>query len=155
MSQVQGNTDAHMEGTSPITVPDDPIAAVGSDMVSPPASQPSADIPVTANSLASRSQTCNSTQNDLKTHAPSGYTYKRDEDAPGWGWKNKRAQEEMHKAARDVEARTTVVGSKAFTRSSSNPLEQMLTLLCSEVWGPSSCGRSIHSLEQDNVNGST
>lgn len=124
MSQPTDDVDAHMENTSPITNPVDPLAAFGSDM-SPPASQ-SAEIPAAANSEATRSQPSRFRQAQVLTHVPSGYLYTREEDAPGYLWKNKRAQEEFHRAMRDVDAKNVVVGSMSNSRSISI-LPAMLT----------------------------
>lgn len=62
--------------------------------------------PVTpANGLAAEEQ-------EVKTHAASGYTWMRPEDEPGYGWRNKRAMDEANHAWGDVLHKDRKIGSR-------------------------------------------
>jgi len=49
-------------------------------------------------------------------HQPSGYEWEKDEDAPGYLWKNKKAREEHARAMEQIIEKDKMIGSK------SNPL---------------------------------
>lgn len=46
----------------------------------------------------------------LKTHASSGYTWRRPEDEPGWSWANKKAVDEANRAWDVVVHKDAMVG---------------------------------------------
>ena len=47
-----------------------------------------------------------------KVHERSGYVWEREEDAPGYIWLNKKAQDEYHRAAEALVHREFMVGSE-------------------------------------------
>lgn len=48
----------------------------------------------------------------VQTHAQSGYRWERDEDAPGYAWKNKRAQEDAHRSWDNVLEKDKMIGNR-------------------------------------------
>jgi len=48
----------------------------------------------------------------VHTHALSGYTWSRQEDEPGWSWKNKRAVEEANRAWESLVLKDKRVGNQ-------------------------------------------
>lgn len=46
------------------------------------------------------------------THAPSGYTFEAEQDAPGYSWRNKKAQEEEVRAMESVIDFQSTVGGR-------------------------------------------
>jgi len=47
----------------------------------------------------------------VKTHEQSGYTWVRQEDEPGWAWRNKRAVDEANRAYEGLLTKDIVVGN--------------------------------------------
>lgn len=45
-------------------------------------------------------------------HKPSGYKYEREEDAPGYSWKSKRAFDEIQRSWDSVVQRDTYIGGR-------------------------------------------
>jgi len=45
-------------------------------------------------------------------HQPTGYTWTRDEDAPGYSWRTKKAQEEMGRALEQIIDKDRIVGKR-------------------------------------------
>lgn len=45
-------------------------------------------------------------------HPPTGYTWSRDEDAPGYAWKNKKAQEEFARAMDQIQDKDRMIKRK-------------------------------------------
>lgn len=39
---------------------------------------------------------------EIRTHQASGYQWSRDEDAPGWSWKSKKAREDAARASENI-----------------------------------------------------
>ncbi|KAF2145332.1 uncharacterized protein K452DRAFT_201981, partial [Aplosporella prunicola CBS 121167] len=84
------------------------IANTGASILSPPDSQGAAARAATAAATAAATgsprgaatadadATINA--NGKRVHAPSGYAWSREADAPGWAWLNKKAQDEWAKA---------------------------------------------------------
>lgn len=48
----------------------------------------------------------------VKTHAPSGYSWTKAEDEPGWSWKNKRFQEDANRAWESLVLKDRRIGSE-------------------------------------------
>jgi len=46
-------------------------------------------------------------------HPPTGYTWSRDEDAPGYAWKNKKAQEEYARAMDQIQDKDKMIKRKS------------------------------------------
>lgn len=46
-----------------------------------------------------------------KTHESSGYTYNRAEDEPGYGWLNKKAQDEFARAWEGLQHKDSMIKS--------------------------------------------
>jgi len=44
----------------------------------------------------------------------TGYRWSRDEDAPGYGWKNKKAIEDYHRALDQLVDKDNIIGRKIF-----------------------------------------
>ena len=47
-------------------------------------------------------------------HKPTGYTWDREEDAPGYSWKNKKAQEDYARSWDNIVGKDQMIGSMSF-----------------------------------------
>lgn len=62
-------------------------------------------------------------QHKVQTHAATGYSWSRQEDAPGYAWQNRKAQEEANRAwEMGIVAKDRAVGSELFHHSSQEPM---------------------------------
>jgi len=53
-----------------------------------------------------------------QTHPASGYTWTRDEDAPSYGWRNKKAMEDYHRAVDLVVDKDRMIGRESHFEAS-------------------------------------
>jgi len=53
----------------------------------------------------------------IKTHEPSGYSWVKPEDEPGWAWKNKRAVDEANRAYDGLLMKDQRIGGKCCGRA--------------------------------------
>lgn len=76
------------------------------------AAQPQADI-AGLNENGKRSLAVgNADGKGLQTHASSGYQWEKDEDAPGYAWKNKRAADDANRAWDTVVEKDKMIGTR-------------------------------------------
>lgn len=66
-----------------------------------------------------------------QTHQATGYTWTRDEDAPSYGWRNKKAIEDYHRAMDLVVDKDRVIGRKLHFQ---NSYLSILLTISSQIW---------------------
>lgn len=52
-----------------------------------------------------------------KTHQPSGYTWSRAEDEPGYSWQNKKAMDEANRAWDSLQHKESMIKSECYNTS--------------------------------------
>ncbi|KAF2094855.1 hypothetical protein NA57DRAFT_45542 [Rhizodiscina lignyota] len=62
--------------------------------------------------VAARSEMGNGASK-VQVHKQSGYMWEREEDAPGYAWKNKKAQEDFHRSWENIVGKDHMIGSKS------------------------------------------
>ncbi|KAF2154610.1 hypothetical protein K461DRAFT_291536 [Myriangium duriaei CBS 260.36] len=76
-------------------------------------SQPTSRPPAASRGVSTMDgQQDNHSPRQTKVHEASGYTWSRQEDEPGWGWRNKRAVEDAERAWNGVLNKERKIGNR-------------------------------------------